>query len=59
MIEILWRQLPLRQYYLALSEVIGHLDVLAAGGLAHEVERDDGVVVWEKGPARATSRAAA
>jgi glyoxylase-like metal-dependent hydrolase (beta-lactamase superfamily II) len=57
MIAVLWRQLPVTQHYLALSEVVGHLDLLAADGLVREVERDDGVIAWERvrptGPRRA------
>jgi glyoxylase-like metal-dependent hydrolase (beta-lactamase superfamily II) len=57
MIAVLWRQLPVTQHYLAMSEVVGHLDLLAADGLVREVERDDGVVAWERvrptGPRRA------
>ena len=33
MIGVLWRALPVTQHYLALSEVLGHLDLLAADGL--------------------------
>jgi glyoxylase-like metal-dependent hydrolase (beta-lactamase superfamily II) len=45
---LLWRSLPVTQAYLALSEVLAHLDLLAADGLVREVARDDGVVVWER-----------
>jgi hypothetical protein len=45
---VLWRALPVTQHYLALSEVVGHLDLLARDGLVREVERDDGVVAWER-----------
>jgi glyoxylase-like metal-dependent hydrolase (beta-lactamase superfamily II) len=47
-IGLLWRNLPVTQSYLALSEVIGHLDLLARDELVREVERDDGVVVWQR-----------
>ena len=56
LIAVLWRQLPVTQHYLAMSEVVGHLDLLAADRLVREVERDDGVVAWERvarGPRRA------
>jgi glyoxylase-like metal-dependent hydrolase (beta-lactamase superfamily II) len=56
MITVLWRQLPVTQHYLAMSEVVGHLDLLAADRLVREVERDDGVIAWERvatGPRRA------
>jgi glyoxylase-like metal-dependent hydrolase (beta-lactamase superfamily II) len=49
MTGVLWRQLPVTQAYLALSEVLGHLDLLARDGLVHEAERD-GRVVWTRGP---------
>jgi glyoxylase-like metal-dependent hydrolase (beta-lactamase superfamily II) len=47
MTEVLWRQLPVTQAYLALSEVLGHLDLLARDALVREQERDD-VVVWHR-----------
>jgi glyoxylase-like metal-dependent hydrolase (beta-lactamase superfamily II) len=47
-IGILWRNLPITQSYLALSEVLGHIDLLERDGLVRSVERDDGVVVWER-----------
>jgi hypothetical protein len=53
MIGVLWRALPVTQHYLALSEVLGHLDLLAADGLVRAVERDDGVVSWERSRAAA------
>jgi glyoxylase-like metal-dependent hydrolase (beta-lactamase superfamily II) len=56
MIAVLWRALPVTQHYLALSEVLGHLDILEADGLVRAVERHDGVVVWERATA---ARAAA
>jgi glyoxylase-like metal-dependent hydrolase (beta-lactamase superfamily II) len=48
MIAVLWRALPVTQYYLALSEVLGHIDLLERDGLVRGVERDDGVIVWER-----------
>jgi glyoxylase-like metal-dependent hydrolase (beta-lactamase superfamily II) len=53
MIGVLWRALPVTQHYLALSEVLGHVDLLAADGLVRAVERDDGVVSWERSRAAA------
>jgi glyoxylase-like metal-dependent hydrolase (beta-lactamase superfamily II) len=47
-IGLLWRNLPVTQHYLALSEVLGHLDLLERDGLVGEVERDDGVIVWQR-----------
>jgi glyoxylase-like metal-dependent hydrolase (beta-lactamase superfamily II) len=47
MTRVLWRQLPVTQAYLALSEVLGHLDLLAQDALVRGAERD-GVVVWER-----------
>jgi glyoxylase-like metal-dependent hydrolase (beta-lactamase superfamily II) len=58
MIGILWRQLPVTQHYLALSEVVGHLDLLAADGQVREAEREDGVVVWQRAGATAARAAA-
>jgi glyoxylase-like metal-dependent hydrolase (beta-lactamase superfamily II) len=55
MTGVLWRSLPVTQAYLALSEVLGHLDLLARDGLVRETERD-GVVTWD--PARPRVRAA-
>ena len=34
--------------YLALSEVLGHIDLLERDGLVRAVERDDGVVIWTR-----------
>jgi glyoxylase-like metal-dependent hydrolase (beta-lactamase superfamily II) len=48
MVGILWRALPVTQHYLAMSEVVGHLDLLARDGRVREVERDDGVIAWER-----------
>jgi glyoxylase-like metal-dependent hydrolase (beta-lactamase superfamily II) len=48
----LWTSLPVTQAYLALSEVLGHLDLLARDGLVREAERDDGVVIWTRPPER-------
>ena len=47
-IAILWRNLPVTQSYLALSEVLGHIDLLERDGLVRAVEGGDGVVVWER-----------
>ena len=47
-IAILWRNLPVTQSYLALSEVLGHIDLLERDGLVRAAERDDGVIVWER-----------
>ena len=49
-IAILWRNLPVTQSYLALSEVLAHLDLLERDGLVRAVERDDGVVIWTRPP---------
>jgi glyoxylase-like metal-dependent hydrolase (beta-lactamase superfamily II) len=46
-IALLWCNLPVTQSYLALSEVLGHIDLLERDGLVRAVERD-GVVVWER-----------
>jgi glyoxylase-like metal-dependent hydrolase (beta-lactamase superfamily II) len=48
MIAVLWRALPVTQSYLALSEVLGHIDLLERDGLVRAVERDDGVLVWQR-----------
>jgi hypothetical protein len=53
----MWRDLPVTRHYLALSEVLGHLDLLVRDGLVREAERD-GVAVWERAGSR-TARAAA
>jgi glyoxylase-like metal-dependent hydrolase (beta-lactamase superfamily II) len=58
MTRVLWRQLPVTQAYLALSEVLGHLDLLARDGLVREAERDD-VVIWTRPPAPNPPRATA
>ena len=50
MIGLLWRALPVTQHYLALSEVLGHLDLLAADGLVRPLD-DDGVVRWSRAAA--------
>jgi len=47
-IGLLWRNLPVTQSYLALSEVLGHIDLLERDGLVRAVERDDGVVIWTR-----------
>lgn len=59
MIGVLWRALPVTQHYLALSEVLGHLDLLEVEGLVRAVERDDGVVAWQRTAAARAARAAA
>jgi glyoxylase-like metal-dependent hydrolase (beta-lactamase superfamily II) len=43
----LWRRVPVAQQYLALSEVLGHLDLLVGEGrvAAHE---EDGLVRWQR-----------
>ena len=48
MVGILWRNLPVTQNYLALSEVLGHIDLLERDGLVRAVERDDRVVAWQR-----------
>jgi len=48
MIAVLWRALPVTQSYLALSEVLGHIDLLERDGLVRGEERDDGAVVWHR-----------
>jgi glyoxylase-like metal-dependent hydrolase (beta-lactamase superfamily II) len=50
----LWPDLPLTHAYVVLCEVLGHLDLLAAGGHVREGERD-GLVVWEAATARAAA----
>jgi glyoxylase-like metal-dependent hydrolase (beta-lactamase superfamily II) len=50
MIGVLWRSLPVTQHYLALSEVLGHLDLLEVEGRVRAVE-DDGVVRWSRAAA--------
>jgi glyoxylase-like metal-dependent hydrolase (beta-lactamase superfamily II) len=60
MTGVLWRSLPVTQAYLALSEVLGHLDLLARDGLVREAERD-GLVIWTRASdqSRATAARAA
>ena len=41
----LWRRVPVAQQYLALSEVLGHLDLLLGEGRV-EPENENGVVRW-------------
>jgi glyoxylase-like metal-dependent hydrolase (beta-lactamase superfamily II) len=43
----LWRHVPVTQAYLVLSEVLGHLDLLAARGRVAQ-EEADGVVRWAR-----------
>jgi glyoxylase-like metal-dependent hydrolase (beta-lactamase superfamily II) len=59
MIAVLWRALPVTQSYLALSEVLGHIDLLERDGLVRGVERDDGVMIWTRPPSRTTAARAA
>ena len=42
----LWGNIAVTQAYLTLSEVLGHLDLLAADGHVRELTRE-GVSVWE------------
>ena len=44
---ILWERIPVTQTFLALSETLAHLDLLAAGGLVEEVADGD-VVRWRR-----------
>jgi glyoxylase-like metal-dependent hydrolase (beta-lactamase superfamily II) len=44
--QALWGNIAVTQAYLTLSEVLGHLDLLAKAGRVQEAERD-GVVVFE------------
>jgi glyoxylase-like metal-dependent hydrolase (beta-lactamase superfamily II) len=59
MIAVLWRALPVTQSYLALSEVLGHIDLLERDGLVRAVERDDGVMIWTRPPERTATAARA
>jgi len=43
----LWRRVPVAQQYLALSEVLGHLDLLLGEGRVRPVE-EDGLVRWQQ-----------
>jgi hypothetical protein len=43
----LWRRVPVAQQYLALSEVLGHLDLLLGEGRVEPVH-DDGIVRWKR-----------
>jgi glyoxylase-like metal-dependent hydrolase (beta-lactamase superfamily II) len=43
----LWRRVPVAQQYLALSEVLGHIDLLAGEGRVVPSE-EDGVVRWQR-----------
>jgi len=45
--DVLWTNLPVAQTYLALSEVLGHLDLLLEAGEAEVVDGDDGVVRYQ------------
>ena len=44
--QALWGNIAVTQAYLTLSEVLGHLDLLAADGRVRELTRE-GVSVWE------------
>lgn len=44
----LWKRMAVSQAFLALSEVLGHVDLLAAEGRVHEVE-DEGVIRLARG----------
>ena len=45
--QALWGNIAVTQAYLTLCEVLGHMDLLLDSGRAREVERDDGVSVFE------------
>jgi glyoxylase-like metal-dependent hydrolase (beta-lactamase superfamily II) len=45
--QALWGNIAVTQAYLTLSEVLGHMDLLLNQGRARELERDDGVSVFE------------
>jgi glyoxylase-like metal-dependent hydrolase (beta-lactamase superfamily II) len=49
--QALWGNIAVTQAYLTLSEVLGHLDLLANDGRAIEVEGPDGVSIFEAVPA--------
>jgi glyoxylase-like metal-dependent hydrolase (beta-lactamase superfamily II) len=49
--QALWGNIAVTQAYLTLSEVLGHLDLLANEGRASEVEGPDGVSTFEAVPA--------
>jgi hypothetical protein len=44
----LWRRVPVAQQYLALSEVLGHIDLLEGEGRMVATEDGDGVVRWQR-----------
>jgi glyoxylase-like metal-dependent hydrolase (beta-lactamase superfamily II) len=48
--QALWGNIAVTQAYLTLSEVLGHLDLLANEGRASEVEGPDGVSLFEAAP---------
>ncbi|MEA2330239.1 MAG: hypothetical protein QOH58_377 [Thermoleophilaceae bacterium] len=48
--QALWGNIAVTQAYLTLSEVLGHLDVLANEGRVHETERDGVSVFGARGP---------
>jgi glyoxylase-like metal-dependent hydrolase (beta-lactamase superfamily II) len=43
----LWRRVPVAQQYLALSEVLGHLDLLLGEGRVEPIEAD-GTIRWQR-----------
>jgi glyoxylase-like metal-dependent hydrolase (beta-lactamase superfamily II) len=45
--QSLWGNIAVTQAYLTLSEVLGHIDLLANAGRVREIEADDGVVRFE------------
>jgi glyoxylase-like metal-dependent hydrolase (beta-lactamase superfamily II) len=45
--QALWGNIAVTQAYLTLSEVLGHVDILLNDGRARELERDDGVSLFE------------
>ena len=52
----LWRDVPSSEAYLVLSEVLGHLDLLEAGGEIRGLE-SEGRMRWEPVVARAAQSA--
>ncbi len=51
----LWRRIPVSQAYLALSETLAHLDLLAADGRVEGVEDRDLIVRWRQAEAPAAA----
>jgi glyoxylase-like metal-dependent hydrolase (beta-lactamase superfamily II) len=43
----LWGNVAVTQAFLTISEVLGHVDLLLADGLVHELRADDGVIRFE------------